>query len=173
MSGGEKTKVSLALMLLRDPDLLLLDEPTNHLDIESREVLEEALEDFQGTMVAVSHDRYFLNRLFGKTYWIAKQKIHVFEGNYTWARNKMTEANKRVSGGDIKNNKKTATQEKYPNTQKQTDKKSVENRLLAIEEDIVALDEALWQERDTESLQQLFKKKENMEKEWEGLFEQL
>ena len=74
---------------------LCLDEPTNHLDIESREVLEEALEDFTGTIVAVSHDRYFLNKLFSRTAWLEDGRITTFEGPYNWAREKWQELQSR------------------------------------------------------------------------------
>lgn len=91
LSGGEQTKVGLALNLLKQPDLLLLDEPTNHLDIESREVLEEALQEFDGTILGVSHDRYFLDKLFQKVYWIESQRVMEFAGDYAWAKKKMDE----------------------------------------------------------------------------------
>ncbi|MBV2898009.1 ATP-binding cassette domain-containing protein [Staphylococcus aureus] len=74
LSGRERTKVGLAQMLIKPTDLLLLDEPTNHLDIEAKETIEEALLDYEGTIITVSHDRYFLNKLFNTTY-LLKDKI--------------------------------------------------------------------------------------------------
>ena len=89
LSGGERMRLRLAQLMHQDINLLILDEPTNHLDIESREVLEEALDDFQGTILAVSHDRYFLNKLFPRTAWLEDGKLTTFEGPYDWAKEKM------------------------------------------------------------------------------------
>ncbi|WP_100012383.1 ribosomal protection-like ABC-F family protein [Lentibacillus sediminis] len=91
LSGGEKMRLRLAQLMYQDINLLILDEPTNHLDIESREILEDALEDYDGTILAVSHDRYFLDKLFDRIYWIESQRVHCFEGNYTWAKEKLGE----------------------------------------------------------------------------------
>ena len=76
--------------MYQDINLLILDEPTNHLDIDSCEVLEEALEQFNGTILAVSHDRYFLNKLFTKIYWLQAGTVHFFDGNYDWAKGKLS-----------------------------------------------------------------------------------
>lgn len=84
LSGGEKMRLRLAQLMYQDTNLLILDEPTNHLDIESLEVLEDALENYNGTILAVSHDRYFLDKLFEKIYWIESKKVNCFEGNYSW-----------------------------------------------------------------------------------------
>ncbi|MBP1988777.1 ribosomal protection-like ABC-F family protein [Paenibacillus eucommiae] len=82
LSGGEWSRLRLALLVRRKPNLLLLDEPTNHLDVASREALEEGLEDYPGTVLAISHDRYFINRL-AKSVWELKQgRITKYLGNY-------------------------------------------------------------------------------------------
>jgi len=89
LSGGEKMRLRLAQLMYQDTNLLILDEPTNHLDIESLEVLEDALENYPGTILAVSHDRYFLDKLFEQIYWIKTKKLYYFEGNYSWAKERM------------------------------------------------------------------------------------
>ena len=96
LSGGERMRLRLAQLMYQDVNFLVLDEPTNHLDIESREVLEEALEDFTGTIVAVSHDRYFLNKLFSRTAWLEDGLMTTFEGPYNWAREKWQELQSRM-----------------------------------------------------------------------------
>lgn len=91
LSGGERMRLRLAQLMHQDINFLILDEPTNHLDIDSREVLEEALERFRGTILAVSHDRYFLNKIFEKIYWLENGELSEIEGNYDRAREKMAE----------------------------------------------------------------------------------
>lgn len=81
-------RLRLAQLVHQNHNVLILDEPTNHLDIESKEMLEEALSQFQGTIIAVSHDRYFLDRLFNVTWWLDGRKLVKYEGNYTFAREK-------------------------------------------------------------------------------------
>ncbi|WP_174615641.1 ribosomal protection-like ABC-F family protein [Virgibacillus ihumii] len=88
LSGGEKMRLRLAQLVHQNHNLLILDEPTNHLDIESKEVLEDALEQFNGTIIAVSHDRYFLDKIFQVTYWLEDGSLKKFEGNYSFAREK-------------------------------------------------------------------------------------
>ncbi|WP_044642670.1 ribosomal protection-like ABC-F family protein [Risungbinella massiliensis] len=91
LSGGERMRLRLAQLMHQHYNLLILDEPTNHLDIESKEVLEEALSHYQGTIIAVSHDRYFLDRLFQRIYWISHDQLTRYEGNYTFSRKKRRE----------------------------------------------------------------------------------
>jgi ATP-binding cassette subfamily F protein 3 len=87
-SGGQKTRAALAAALLSDPDLLLLDEPTNHLDLAALEWLERFLKDWDGTLIAISHDRYFLDKVTNRTLEIANGKL---DGDYSAAYNKYLE----------------------------------------------------------------------------------
>ena len=82
LSGGEKGRVSLAKLMLRHDNFLLMDEPTNHLDMDSREVLEGALEDFDGTILTVSHDRYFINRVANRVVEMTPEGAKEYIGNY-------------------------------------------------------------------------------------------
>ncbi len=81
-SGGWRMRVLLAKMILQQPDLLLLDEPTNHLDLPSIEWLEKYLQHYQGSVVIVSHDKYFLNRMVTKIVEVYQQQLHIYNGNY-------------------------------------------------------------------------------------------
>ncbi|EIO0089721.1 ABC-F family ATP-binding cassette domain-containing protein [Staphylococcus pseudintermedius] len=88
LSGGEKIRLRWAQLVHSEYNLLVLDEPTNHLDIESKETIEDALLDFEGTIIAVSHDVYFINKLFNITYLLKNKKLKRFEGNYTYINKK-------------------------------------------------------------------------------------
>ena len=109
LSGGEKTKVNLAKLLLKNPDILLLDEPTNHLDIESLDFLENLIKNYKGTVVIVSHDRYFLDKVINKTVLLENGKEKIYLGNYSYF---VEEDEKRT----------LAEFEKYKSQQKQIEK---------------------------------------------------
>ena len=84
LSGGEKTRVNLGRLILEDTDILLLDEPTNHLDLQATEWLEEYLRSFRGTVVAISHDRYFLDRTVTRIIEVENGKAAFYSGNYSF-----------------------------------------------------------------------------------------
>ncbi len=84
LSGGEKTRVNLGRLILEDTDILLLDEPTNHLDLHATEWLEEYIRSFRGTVVAISHDRYFLDRVVTRVIEIENGKAEFYSGNYSF-----------------------------------------------------------------------------------------
>lgn len=84
LSGGEKGRVSLAKLMLSNANFLILDEPTNHLDIQSREILEDAINDYEGTVFYVSHDRYFINRTATRILDLSPEGIVNYQGNYTY-----------------------------------------------------------------------------------------
>ncbi|MGO3732218.1 MAG: ABC-F family ATP-binding cassette domain-containing protein [Vagococcus sp.] len=83
LSGGQKTRLALARLLLEKPDLLILDEPTNHLDIETLSWLENYLQNYRGALLMVSHDRYFLDKIVQEVYEISRQKMYHYKGNYS------------------------------------------------------------------------------------------
>jgi ATP-binding cassette subfamily F protein 3 len=93
LSGGERTRLAVARMLLRPANTLLLDEPTNHLDLDSKDVLLDALEDFGGTLIFVSHDRYFVDRLATKVIAVGHGTVEIYPGTYEqflWSRGHRT-----------------------------------------------------------------------------------
>ena len=84
LSGGEKTRINLARLILEDTDILLLDEPTNHLDLNATEWLEEYLEHFKGTVLAISHDRWFLDKVVKRVVEVQQGKAELYSGNYSF-----------------------------------------------------------------------------------------
>ncbi len=96
LSGGEAARLALAMLFLHRDNCLIMDEPTNHLDITSREVLEETLSDFPGTLLLVSHDRYFLNGIVDKIYAFENGNLHYYAGNYDYYLQKKKEMDKQA-----------------------------------------------------------------------------
>ncbi|MED0940185.1 ABC-F type ribosomal protection protein [Bacillus mobilis] len=162
LSGGEKMRLRLAQLMYQDINFLILDEPTNHLDIESREVLEEALEQYNGTILAVSHDRYFLNKLFEKTYWIDERKLFEFAGNYAWARQKWEEKlEKQVITQQRQGRKRIETASVKKKEVRNVEE--IETELMHVEEDIYTLECKMEHVVDVEMLEQLYEEKTKKE----------
>jgi ATPase subunit of ABC transporter with duplicated ATPase domains len=84
LSGGEKARIILGRLLLQQPDIVLLDEPTNHLDVKAMEWLENFLDEYKGTVIVISHDRYFLDRVVNRIVEIVDGKSEIYEGNYSY-----------------------------------------------------------------------------------------
>ncbi len=109
LSGGEKTRINLAKLLLKNPDILLLDEPTNHLDIDSLDFLENLIQNYNGTVLIVSHDRYFIDKVITKTILLENGKEKIYLGNYSF----FIEEDERRTLAEFEN---------YKNQQKQIEK---------------------------------------------------
>ena len=91
LSGGEKLRLKLFCLMQKDTNFLILDEPTNHLDISTKEVLEDALNEYKGTILFISHDRYFINKIASKIFMIENQNIKIYNGNYDYLISKRKE----------------------------------------------------------------------------------
>lgn len=85
LSGGEKSRVEIAKLMMSTSNVLILDEPTNHLDIKTKEILEDALINYEGLVISVSHDRYYLNKICDRIMMIKDDNISIYEGNYSYA----------------------------------------------------------------------------------------
>lgn len=103
LSGGEKARLQLALLMLQKDNVLILDEPTNHLDIDSKEMLEQALNHFEGTIIFVSHDRYFINQLANKVFDLNHEGGQIYLGDYQYYIEKTEEAAALKAQEELKN----------------------------------------------------------------------
>ena len=132
LSGGEKGRVALTELMLRKDNVLLLDEPTNHLDMDSREVLENALADFPGTIIAVSHDRYFINRFAEKVCVLENGTLKEYLGNYDSYFEKVSRAEE--PDGEYAGMTRTAIdKEKKKSREEQQRIKAEKERMAALE----------------------------------------
>jgi ATP-binding cassette subfamily F protein 3 len=95
LSGGEKARIALALIIVKPCNLLLLDEPTNHLDIPAKEMLEVAIRNYKGSLVVVSHDRYFISKIANKILEIKDGQLFLYRGNYQYYKEKKIEELKK------------------------------------------------------------------------------
>lgn len=134
LSGGERARVALLELSFSHPNLLILDEPTNHLDIESREVLEDALENYDGTMLCVSHDRYFINRLATKILAFDGTNIEPFEGNYD------DYVNKVMSEQTAKEPKEKKVNEYQLRKERESAQRKRQTKIKKLEQSIAELD---------------------------------
>ena len=153
LSGGERGRVSLAKLMLSEANFLILDEPTNHLDIVSKEILEDALREYTGTVLYVSHDRYFINRTATRILELTGETLVNYIGNYDYYLEKKEEltkayvpsANAGVSAGDSKEPEQPAVsaaqQDWKAQKEAQARQRKKENDLRKLEERIAALEE--------------------------------
>lgn len=100
LSGGEKSRVAISKMLVSPSNFLVLDEPTNHLDIRSKQILLEALQQYKGSFIIISHDRYFIDQLVNKVWFVENGKVETFLGNYSRFAEKLRERVQEASSGD-------------------------------------------------------------------------
>lgn len=142
LSGGEKARVSLCKIMLSDVNFLVLDEPTNHLDIESKEVLEDALNSYEGTLLVISHDRYFLNKVVNKILELKADGIHEFLGNYDYYLEKkkrmreeeaFLEEPEEITKTQAKLNKKREREEKERLKKEKQAKDTIEKEISELE----------------------------------------
>ncbi|MBR6753773.1 MAG: ABC-F family ATP-binding cassette domain-containing protein [Clostridia bacterium] len=145
LSGGEKGRVALTKLMLQKDNLLLLDEPTNHLDMDSREVLEDALENFEGTILAVSHDRYFINRFANRVLVLSESGVKEYKGNFDDYQARLAWENARPTE-DIRYADMTRTEagkEKRKQRMAREQKKALKEKVAQAEKNISRLEAAI------------------------------
>ena len=188
LSGGEKCRINLLKLMLSRANLLLLDEPTNHLDIISREALEDALLTYDGTLLVISHDRYFLNKVINRILELKEDGTKEYLGNYSYYQEKKVNPNRfeileELANGKTKTQlkeekKKKKEQEKEEKAQKLKLKK-IEDDIAKAEDDLLTLQEKLCleevysnpteSERISKEIKALEEKISSLYEEWEGI----
>ncbi|MDY2795502.1 ABC-F family ATP-binding cassette domain-containing protein [Peptostreptococcus anaerobius] len=158
LSGGERARVAILKLMLSNSNLLLLDEPTNHLDIDSKEVLEEAIENYDGTVFTISHDRYFINKIADKILVLNKDGITEYLGNYDYYLEKKKQQQEmqkiaddnNVVGEKTKTKIKEERRKEKENKQKENERKrnlkNIENEITILEKQIAGLEYLLCDE---------------------------
>lgn len=156
LSGGEKCRINLLKLMLSKPNFLLLDEPTNHLDIMSREALEDAILSYDGTLIVISHDRYFLNKVITKILELEENNINTYLGNYSYYSEKKENPNRFEEFENENGTSKTKTQIKEDRKKKKEAQKAekelklklknLEKEISDSEDKLLALQEKLCKE---------------------------
>jgi len=182
MSGGERARVSLLKLMLKGSNFLLLDEPTNHLDASSREELEKTLLDYSGTMLIVSHDRYFINKIADRILLLTNNGVKEYLGNYDYYLERTTAEKQGVVFTGSKKEKKEKPQNDYfLQKQKQSEERKRQTKLKKAEAEIERLDEEIAKTQellsseevaaDYEKLMELSKLLEDLQKQQEEQYE--
>lgn len=179
LSGGEKARLSLLKLMLKGGNLLLLDEPTNHLDIDSKEALESALTDFEGTILAISHDRYFLNRIANKIFAMDEEKISEYLGNYDYYLEKISENDEEddeeyISKTEKNREKKNQREERELKREKKRQLQNLEDEIHSLEEELKKIDEELLDPDlydDYERVDEISRKRTEVQEKLDALME--
>lgn len=188
LSGGERGRVSLAKLMLSEANFLILDEPTNHLDIASKEILEHALNDYTGTLLYVSHDRYFINQTATRILDLVNQKFVNYIGNYDYYLEKKEEltaaytsevnASASASPASAPSENKLSWQEQKEaqakERKRQNDLRKTEKRITALEERDSEIDQLMMKEEiftNSVKCQELAQEKATIAEELEELYE--
>lgn len=184
LSGGEKGRVSLAKLMLSNANFLILDEPTNHLDIMSKEILEDAINHYEGTVLYVSHDRYFINRTATRILELAAQHFVSYIGNYDYylEKKEMLSATPEASGGttnvsesESKTDWKQQKEEQAKQRKKENDLKKCEERIAQLESRNAALEEKMSDPAvatNVAKLQELTKEQQEISEQLSALYEE-
>lgn len=147
LSGGERGRLSLLKIMLKGANFLVLDEPTNHLDIDSKEILEDALLKYEGTVLSISHDRYFLNKTVDKIFEMTESGINTFLGNYDYYLEKTTEVETDdedyKSRTEIEREKREEREERKKNKVLRKEKEKIEKDISTLEEKLSTIDSKL------------------------------
>lgn len=185
LSGGERARVAILKLILSKSNLLLLDEPTNHLDIDSKEVLEDALKEYEGTLLTISHDRYFLNTVVDRILVLKPDGIEEYLGNYEYYQNKKKEESEKSYLAEMEDlPSKTKTQIKEERRREKELKKNenkakklikdIEVEIELLEKQIGGLDYMLCQEEvytSPERTREVNQEKSDLEKRLSKLYE--
>ncbi len=168
LSGGEKTRLSLCKLLLQPNNFLILDEPTNHLDMASKEILKEALLDYKGTLLLVSHDRDFLNGLTEKVYFIKDQNVKTYHEKVSQFIESYYGSILEISAKSEEKKTKKGHHKKQLNKQR-----SLENRINKLEEKLTSLEYELYKSVDAQKVKELQMEIKQTKAEIDLSFEQL
>lgn len=178
LSGGERGRLSLLKIMLSQANFLLLDEPTNHLDIDSKEILEDALKLYEGTVLAISHDRYFLNKMAHKIFVMSQKGIDEYLGNYDYYMEKIQntgeEEEEYLSKTEIQKKKKEDQKIRQEKKLLKGKKLKMEEEIKTLEKDLSTIDQKLLDNsnyNDFKEVLKMTKDRENIEIKLNNLYE--
>ncbi|MBF4777196.1 ATP-binding cassette domain-containing protein, partial [Clostridioides difficile] len=183
LSGGERARVAILKLILSNANLLLLDEPTNHLDIDSKEVLEEALTNYDGTIFTISHDRYFLNTVVDKILVLDENGITEYLGNYDYYIDKkrqiqemsIIEEKEEKTRTQIKDEKRKEREQREIEKKNRIKRQNIEKEIEKLEIEIEKLDILLCQEEvysNPDKAKEVSQEKINLENNLASLYDE-